>query len=211
MSRKNLAVASIWIIAGTAMLIAGQSQSMPWDISRAAGFVAYLLLATSTALGLATSSLLFRRWLPQAEIVNLHLFTAYLSLVAIAVHVAALFFDEWLEFGASESLVPFTSPYRPLAVAMGIISAYLLSLIIASFFVKRRIGTARWRYIHYLSFPAFAMGLAHGVMAGTDSGNLFAAGAYLVSGVGIFYLTLARILVTKKEAPAAKRIARSAG
>ncbi|NQW18676.1 MAG: ferric reductase-like transmembrane domain-containing protein [Chloroflexi bacterium] len=205
MSRRNIIIASIWVVAGIAMLIAGQSQTIPWDLSRAAGFVSYLLLATSTALGLATSSLLFRRYVPQGEVINLHIFTSYLLIVATVVHVAALKFDDYINYSFSDLLMPLASSYRPVATAMGIVSAYLVILVVGSFFAKRRIGTVRWRWLHYLSFPAFAMGLVHGVMAGSDSGNPYAIAMYLVTGAGIFYLVMARVLIPRKEAPAARR------
>ena len=187
------------------MLIAGQSESSPWDLSRAAGFVSYLLLATSTALGLATSSLLLRRHVPQAEVINLHFYTSYLLIAAIVVHTAALKFDDYINYSFDDLLLPLATTHRPVATAMGIFSAYLVILLVASFFAKRRLGTIRWRWLHYLSFPAFAMGLIHGVMAGSDSGNPLVAAMYLITGAGIFYLVMARVLIPRKEAPAARR------
>jgi predicted ferric reductase len=192
-------------------LVAGGSQSVAWDVSRAAGFVAYLVLATSTASGLATSSLVFRRYLPQADVIDLHIWGSYLTVAAVLVHVLPLLFDRWIGFRVVDLVVPFASPFKPAPVAAGIVCGYLLLILLASFLAKRRIGSSRWRLIHWLSFPAFGLALFHAVKAGSDTGALLPAGLYLASGGCIFCLTLVRILVSRNEAPRARRQATPAG
>src|SRR5262249_56524643 len=62
-------------------------QQITWDVARAGGMVAYILLTRSVALGLALSMRWQRpRW-PRLFTNEMHSFLTLLSLVFIAVHV----------------------------------------------------------------------------------------------------------------------------
>ena len=41
-------------------------------------------------------------------------------------HLLGLYLDGYIEFGFTELLVPFASDYRPLAVAIGVLSFYVM-------------------------------------------------------------------------------------
>jgi hypothetical protein len=57
-----------------------------------------------------------------------------------------------------------------------------------------------------LSFPAFAMGLAHGYGAGTDSGNVLVVTLYIATGASVVFLTVYRLLrLNAREAAKAER------
>ena len=48
--------------------------------------------------------------------------------------------------GLAGLLVPFAAPYRPVATALGQIArAYGMFALGATFYVRRRVGTQRWR------------------------------------------------------------------
>jgi DMSO/TMAO reductase YedYZ heme-binding membrane subunit len=65
--------------------------------------------------------------------------------------------------------VPFLSPYRPVAVGLGILATYLVLAAHVTGPLRASIGRVAWRVIHVLSFPAFWLVSAHGILAGTDS------------------------------------------
>jgi predicted ferric reductase len=89
-------------------------------------------------------------------------------LVAIAIHGAAFAFDPFFKSGVVPALVPFASPYRPLAVGLGQIAAYGLVALSLSFYLRRRIGTPRWRKAHRF-IPAFwGVAVFHALLSGTD-------------------------------------------
>ena len=47
--------------------------------------------------------------------------------------------------------------------------------------LRKRIGTAMWRRIHYLSFVAFVLVTIHALAVGTDRGNAWFASVYAVA------------------------------
>ena len=81
--------------------------------------------------------------------------------------------------------------YRPFWVGWGQPGLYLLTLVTLSFYVRRRIGHATWRRIHYLSFVVFLMVTVHGLMSGTDAARagvrvMHQTAGWSVLGLGIY-------------------------
>jgi methionine sulfoxide reductase heme-binding subunit len=73
--------------------------------------------------------------------------------------------------------VPFAGAYRPLPTALGQIAAYGILALGATFYIRRRIGTARWRRAHRF-LPAFwLLAVAHGLLVGTDTTRPWALAA----------------------------------
>ena len=89
-------------------------------------------------------------------------------------------------------------------VGVGQLGFYLMALVSLTFYVRKSIGQRAWRLIHELSFVMFAMGLMHGLAAGTDSGTWWAGAFYWVTGGSVLFLTVYRVLVTR-WAPSPRR------
>ena len=53
----------------------------------------------------------------------------------------------------------------------GVVSAELLLAVAATNVLRSRLGFARWKRWHYLTFVLWALSTAHGVGAGTDAGD----------------------------------------
>ena len=51
-----------------------------------------------------------------------------MSILAVVLHGVLLLADPWLRPGLAGILIPFASPYRPLAVALGIVGFYVTLL-----------------------------------------------------------------------------------
>ncbi len=83
--------------------------------------------------------------------------------------IVVLLADRYLPFSLTQILVPFSAPYRPVWVGLGIIGLYLTLLVTITFYIRRYIGQRAFRVIHYASFVAFLATAAHGLFAGTDS------------------------------------------
>lgn len=163
-----------------------------WYISRAAGFTAYALLTLSVCLGLLVRTRLLDALVARWRSFDLHQFTALLALGFVALHVFSLLGDHYIGFQLDQLLVPLASPYRPAQVALGIIALYLLVVVVGSFYVRRAIGYGTWRAIHYATFGLFVLVLAHGILAGTDSGESWARAIYWGTGLLVAALTLWR-------------------
>ncbi|WP_420627618.1 hypothetical protein [Candidatus Leptofilum sp.] len=166
-----------------------------WHIVRASGTVAYVLLTWSTIWGLLLSTKIIKEWLPAALSLGMHKIVSWLAIGLTGLHAVALLFDNFYSYTVADLLIPFTGPYAPGWVGLGVISLYIMVLTSLSFSWRKRIGQTWWRRLHALNFLAYGGATIHGMMAGTDSTNLGMQGLYWGSGLGVLFLTNYRLLV----------------
>ena len=130
---------------------------------------------------------------------------ALLGLLALALHGITLVLDETVEIGIGALLVPGLAPYRPLWTGLGVLAGELMLLVYVSFALKRRIGQKNWRRLHWATYATFAMGTAHGLMAGSDSGQRWALALYLGAVGSVAFATGWRALVNPGPPPRSKQ------
>jgi hypothetical protein len=164
-----------------------------WYLSRATGFTAYILLFAAVALGLAIRTRGLDRLVARWRVTDLHIFISLLALGFVILHAASLLWDTFFGYSLSQVLIPFTAPTRTLWTGVGIISAYLLLIVVVSFPLRRCTGYRLWRAIHYSTFGLYVLATAHGVFTGTDSTTAWAEVLYLVPASVVLILTLYRI------------------
>ncbi|TMM20865.1 MAG: hypothetical protein E6F95_12925, partial [Actinobacteria bacterium] len=95
-----------------------------WIILRAAGIGAYLMLFFSVAFGLVATSAPFGKRIAKQSAILIHQFMSTVGLVLLGVHICGLLLDRYIHFGPTQVLVPGTSSYRPVAVAIGVVGMY---------------------------------------------------------------------------------------
>jgi predicted ferric reductase len=140
-----------------------------WVSCRAAGVAAYLALSLEVIFGLFISTGSADRWISRARTVEVHQWLSAVVLGFIAAHALLLLGDGFISFDVLDTIVPFIGPYRPRSVGLGVAAAYVAFVVHWSFSLRRRIGAAAWRKVHYLTFLVFLLATAHGVLAGTDA------------------------------------------
>jgi sulfoxide reductase heme-binding subunit YedZ len=141
-----------------------------WLASRAAGLVAEVLLGLSVAMGIAIRARPFGRRVAGASVAEAHRVMALVALAALTLHGLALWLDRAVEIPLAALLVPGLSPYRPVAVGVGVAAAWCMLIVVAtSTTLRRRLTAPVWRAAHLLAYPAFLLGAAHGIAAGTDA------------------------------------------
>ena len=166
------------------------SQQLMWFITRSAGILAYLLLWLSMVWGLAIPSKILGSHLNGDSTFDFHQFLSLLSLGFLGLHVFILTADRYLPFTLAQILVPFISPYRPVWVGFGTLVMYLLGLVTVTFYLRQKIGTKAFRYIHFTSLLAYLGSVAHAFMAGTDSSLLVIQLMYAVTLLVVVFLTV---------------------
>jgi predicted ferric reductase len=165
-----------------------------WYTARASGLVSFGLAAAAIIWGLLYSSRIMEGRPTLRWTLDLHKYLGALTVAFVGVHMAALFLDTQVQFGLRELLIPFASSWRPGAVAMGIVAAYLLVAIQISSLMMKRLPRKLWRVIHLTSYAVFGLGLVHGIQAGSD----FSHPAIIALAIGlttfISYLTAFRVM-----------------
>lgn len=168
--------------------------SIWWYSTRAAGLVAWGLLSASVIAGLLLSSKLTGRWARPNWMTDLHRGLSALAVSFVGVHVVTVVADSYVHFGAADVLVPLASGWKPLAIAWGIVSMYLLVAVEASSLLRRRLTKKTWRAIHLASFPLFVSATAHGITAGTELGTTAGMIAAIAVTATVAGLTTFRVL-----------------
>ena len=167
-----------------------------WYLSRASGFVAYLLLWGSVVWGLFLSTRTGRRWMRPPQLLDAHQFLSTAAVGFASFHGLVLMGDRYVSFPLGRIVVPFAASYEPLLVACGQLAVWLSVLLIASFHVRRHIGGRAWRRLHFASFVAYWMALVHGLALGSESATLGATVLYLGTAAPVLFLSLQRLLST---------------
>jgi len=188
----TLAMGGFVIGIGAAGLAAGTTSF--WYLSRATGFVAYLLLWGSVTWGLLLSTGTGRRWMRPPHLLDAHQFLSAAGVGFACFHSLVLIGDRYVSFPLGAIVVPFAASYEPLLVACGQIALWLSVLLIGSFHMRRHIGGRAWRRLHYASFVAFWMAFIHGLMLGSESPTLWASFLYLGTAAPVIFLSVQRAL-----------------
>jgi DMSO/TMAO reductase YedYZ heme-binding membrane subunit len=142
-----------------------------WFVARGAGLVAYGLLACTVVGGLLLSTHLLGRRPAPDWVLDWHRFVGGLALVFTAVHLLALLADDYITFSVPDLLIPGVAPWRPGALAWGVVALYLLVSVQVTSLVRDRLPRTVWRRIHYLSVPVLLLAGIHTFTAGTDARN----------------------------------------
>lgn len=173
-----------------AVVWSGANSQTVWYVIRATGIVAYGLLAVSVVVGLLISGRVVPAGRPRVDVYEIHTFTSLLALAFGLTHALSLLLDNFVSFSAVQIFVPFTSDYRPVSVALGIIGIYLTAAVYGSFWIRRRIGYRRWRLFHYTTFVAFVVLTLHAILSGADAHT-----AWMIAIVSIACLTVTGLTV----------------
>jgi predicted ferric reductase len=164
-----------------------------WELSRAMGSVAFVLLWLSVLLGLGITARWVRRWPGSARAVDLHRHGSILALMFASAHAVVLLGDRFVRFSAIELLLPFAVPHAAwLAIGAGQVALYLLAIVLGSFYVRRAIGQRFWRALHFATFAVFSLAVVHGAFAGTDRGSWRAV--YGLAAGSVLSMTVYRLV-----------------
>jgi predicted ferric reductase len=129
----------------------------------------------------------------------MHNFLSWNAVGLTVLHAVLLLFTGYMEYTVLNLLVPFTGPFSPFWVGLGIIGTYLMIITTVTFYMRQRIGYGSFHAIHYLAHIAFVLALLHSWFASTDTPAMEMI--YLSRGLIVFFLTVYRVLV----APGSRR------
>jgi sulfoxide reductase heme-binding subunit YedZ len=167
------------------------SNHLFWIISRGAGTTALILSSVAVCVGLTMGGKL----LPgnAADRRSYHEVISLSVMVAIAVHGLALLGDSFMHPSLLDVTMPFASGYQRLATTLGIVAGWSLVALGLSFYVRDRIGRARWKVIHRFTLLAWLGGLVHTLVEGTDAGQLWFLALVTITTAPVLVLLWRRV------------------
>lgn len=169
------------------------SSPVTWYAARAGGVVAYVLLSSSVAVGVALAGKARLPGLPRFAVEDVHRFLGLLAGTFVAIHVAGIALDATVPFSPTQLVVPFTASYRPLWSGLGVVAMELLVALAVTNRLRRRLPYRVWRRAHMLNLVVWVVATGHGLMTGTDRDQVWLLGIYAVASVTIVGALAVRI------------------
>jgi methionine sulfoxide reductase heme-binding subunit len=166
-----------------------------WITSRAAGVAALVVSSVAVGAGLLMSGTTRRR-IPELRAIHEALSLA--TLAALTLHALALLGDSFMAPSLADITIPFVSGYQRLWTSMGIVAGWLLVILGLSYYVRARIGPARWRSLHRFTALAWVLGVVHSIGEGTDAGA-----AWFLLTAAVVVLPAAALLAARLSGPPA--------
>lgn len=190
--------------AAVALTIAHAAQTSPtlWYLTRALAVGAYVSLTLSMLFGAMRSIARQSRERMSWVVDELHQFVATLAAALVLGHLITLLLDPYLPFTLRNLLVPLDEPYRPFAVILGIFALYVMVALLLTSWFRSLLPYTFWRALHFLSFAAFILVTAHGLLAGSDASEPWMRAVYAASAGAFGFVTLLRLMGGARKAQA---------
>lgn len=139
-----------------------------WYITRASALIAWILMTFAVVWGILLSTRLMRKVDNVAWLQDLHRYLGGMSVIMVLLHMVSLMLDGWLHFSLPEVLVPLSSTYRTIPVALGVVAFYLLLAVQGSSLMMRWLPRRFWKGLHYASYISVLLVSFHAGLTGTD-------------------------------------------
>jgi sulfoxide reductase heme-binding subunit YedZ len=140
-----------------------------WYTTRATGMVALILFTIVVSLGTLVANRVGGTVVGRFEINELHRTASIVAMVFLLLHVTTTVIDSYAPTGWLSALIPMTSDYKRVGVAMGAVALDLILAVWVSSLLKVRVKNESWRFIHWFSWIAFASAILHAYVTGTDT------------------------------------------
>lgn len=168
-----------------------------WYAARVAGILGFIFLWLTVFLGLSIRNPILKKIIAPVYSFDFHCFVAAVAVFWALVHGTVLLFDPKLGFSLKDIFIPFvskTSLVDPKYLALGIMALYIMAVLTATSYLKKRLNHKFWRVLHFLNPVAFIFVVIHGYANGTDMKNFYAGSAFLFSSFLLVLVYLSSLI-----------------
>lgn len=185
-------------IVGLVIAAVHGNRMAPWIIGRAAGICSYLLLVALVVLGLSLSHpRRAERGRTAVLRMRAHITLSILTLALTALHVVVLATDRYAGVGWWGAALPMGAQYRPVAVTLGVIGAWVGLLAGLSAAAAGRLPVRLWLPLHRVAAVSLVLIWLHALLAGSDTAAL---GAFYVGTAALVVVAAARRYLARRPA-----------
>ena len=169
------------ILASTALQLTTSriGTSWAWYFIRGAGFAALFLMFLLMISGIGHITGLTYKYIEPIKAWAIHKAIAFGLVFAVLVHVIFLLFDHYVSFSFPQLIIPFLNNYTNgtslfginfgiFVIAAGIISMYLILLVVITSLGWIDTKKKAWKWVHYSSYIAAVLVFVHALGAGSD-------------------------------------------
>jgi methionine sulfoxide reductase heme-binding subunit len=176
-----------------------------WFLSRGSGLVLLALFSAVVVLGVAArTGSAPGRW-PRFAVAEMHRTLSLFAVALMVLHVVTAILDPFVTIGWAATVLPFTSPYRTLAIGLGTLAVDLAGAVLVTSLARRRLGQRAWRAVHWLAYLAWPAAFLHSLTAGNDLGVWWVALVEIGSAVAVATAVLARLIGLARGVPRKSR------
>lgn len=173
-----------------------------WLLIRATGLTAWGLLTAVVVWGILLKTRFLGRLATPQGLLVMHRWLSALALSFLAVHMLLLLVDPVVHFSVANLFVPFTAPWQPFAVGLGVIAMWTLIPVTVIGRLRTRLGKSGntlFRRSHLIAYFAWPIATAHYVLAGTDALAQWSIGLLIAATALIVFALLVRGFVPPKS------------
>lgn len=173
--------------------------SASWYLTRSTGVVGLLLLTLAVALGVVdVRRVSTPRW-PRFVLDTLHRNVSLLAMAFLAVHVLTSILDSFAPIALVDSVIPFVGSYRPFWLGLGALSLDMLVAVTITSLLRRRLGFASWRAVHWLTYASWPIALLHSFGTGSDVKSGWLLALSILCLLSVLAAVLARVIAARPE------------
>lgn len=170
-----------------------------WYFGRGSGVSALVMFSLVVVLGVLVRAGRPLPGLPRFAVAAIHRTTSLSAVGFLLLHMGTLLLDPYAQLRLIDFVVPFEGPFRPVWQGLGTVAFDLTVLLIASSFLRHRIGLRLWRVIHWTAYLCWPAAIAHAIGNGTDRGSVWMI-AVLAGCIGAVVIAVGwRFLATIDE------------
>jgi methionine sulfoxide reductase heme-binding subunit len=144
-----------------------------WYTSRVSGVIALVMLTLVIVLGILISTRVGGRRVGRFEITEMHRSISLIAMIFVGIHVVTTVIDTYVNINWISAVVPMTSSYKRLPVAIGTVAIDFMLAVWLSSQLKERLDPRAWRAIHFSSYASFVAAAIHSYLVGTDERSLW--------------------------------------
>lgn len=181
------------------------SDTVFWYTTRGAGAVSEILLTCVVVLGVLSALRVQGGSWPRFVTTGLHRNLALMTLVFLTLHIVTAIVDPFTSLGLG-ALIPFASSYRTFWLGLGAVSFELVLAILLTSLVRGWLGQRAWRTIHWLTYAAWPLGIAHGLGTGTDTWSAWMLGITAACVVAVAIAVARRLTAAPRDPLATARL-----
>lgn len=172
-------------------VLGASGPSAYWYMTRSTGAVALVLLTLAIVLGVIDVRRFASPSWPRFVIDSLHRNASLLALAFLTLHILTSVLDSFAPISLIDAFIPFAGSYRPFWLGLGAISFDLMLAVILTSLMRRRLGFASWRAVHWLSYASWPIALLHGLGTGSDVRSTW----LLILSIGCLMAVIVAVLV----------------
>lgn len=146
-----------------------------WYLTRSSALVGYFLLWISIFLGISIKTPVLNKIIKPVYSYRIHCWISLQALIFALIHGLSLLGDRYVNFSLGNIFIPFfpqSGQYiEPSFVALGIISFYIMIILVVTSYFRENIYYSLWRGVHFLNIGLFVIVFIHALYLGTDMKN----------------------------------------